>query len=257
MSVDLESRFLREPAVLPGQVALGKLDHIFQQHDEAPMGYWKKPDGHVILSQYGDNGTEKKLDREFVRLGKYGSYASAAIANLKDPLLPLVLAGGLQELPPDQIKLLGWHRVPDRAAKRSHREVDALVQAAMATRGISREEAVLVVMPQLVGFDLTEYTCVSHPGRYFPTEGAKRDHDSVMHKESLQAEATGKAVAAAQGGAAQAAAASSATTDALVALIAQQGEVIAQMRQQLADLTTGASGTGEDSAEPAARRARR
>lgn len=227
---DLEARVtLREPDSLPGQLPLGRIDHLFVAHDDAPMGYWRKPDGWVILSQYGDNGTEKKLDRDFVRLGKYGTYSSSAIAQDKDPLLPLVLKDGLRELPAEQIKNLGWHRVPDRTAKRSHREVHAMVQATMQRQGCSREEAVAVVMPQTQGYDMTDHHCVPCNNRPFPTSAALQNHTTVMHKDALQSESIGKAVAAAHG----AATGASASNEALLALIAQQGDVIAELKARL------------------------
>lgn len=227
---DLEARVtLREPDSLPGQLPLGNVDHLYVAHDDAPMGYWRKPDGWVTLSQYGDNGTEKKLDREFVRLGKYGTYSSSAIARDKDPLLPLVLKGGLCELPAEQVKNLGWHRAPDRTAKRSHREVHAMVQAVMQRQGCSHEEAVVAVMPQLAGVDLKDWECVPCKGRWFPTQGAFENHTTVMHREALQSESIGKAVAAAHG----AATGASASNEALLALIAQQGDVIAELKARL------------------------
>lgn len=256
-SPQLESRFLNEPNNVAGLTTLQKAPEWFAPADDAPMGYWRKPDGHIILSQYGENGTEKKLDRGFERLGaKYGSYASSMMGTLKDPLLPLVLAGGLVELPAEQIKLLGWHRAPDRAAKRSHREVDTLVRAAMAQHGVGREEALLLVMPQLRGYDLADYDCAACPGRHFPTEAAKLAHTTVMHKEAIQSESIGKAVAAAQQGNGGG---GSGDTAALLQIIAQQGDVIAGMKAQLDALTSDAGAPKakrgaktNDATEPAA-----
>ena len=235
MSVDFESRILHEPANVPGQIATGRLDHFFTPHDEAPLGYWRKPNGHIILAQYGENGTEKKLDRGFERLGQqYGSYASAGSRTwnpANDPLYPLVVKGGLRELPGEQIKLLGWHRPPDRTAKASHRAVEEMVQRVVAERRCERGEAVLAVMPQLVGLDLDDYVCAACPGRWFPTEAAMLAHESVMHKDAVQSRSIGSAVAQAQ--ARQGPPVSDASTDALLTLIANQGEMIAAMRAEI------------------------
>lgn len=257
MSLDLEARILHEPA-FAGVNATSAPDW-FAPHDDAPLGYWRKPDGHIILAQYGENGTEKKLDRGFQRLGhQYGSFASAGTRTWTpstDPLYPLVAKGGIREIPGDQLKLLGWHRKPDRNARASHRTVEALVERQMAA-GLSREKALLAVMPQLASVDLTDYDCAACPGRLFPTEAAKIAHTSVVHKEAIQSESIGKAVAAAQSGGGSNADLVAALTDALkglapasgggdssealLSIIEQQGEVIAGMKAQLDALTAKA-----------------
>lgn len=254
MSLDLEARILHEPTTVPGQIATGRID-FFTPHDEAPLGYWRKPNGHIILAQYGENGTEKKLDRGFERLGsKYGSYASAGTRTWNpatDPLYPLVAKGGLREMPGEQIKLLGWHRPPDRTAKASHRAVEEMVQRVVAERRCERIEGVLTVMPQLLGMDLSDYVCAACPGRWFPTEAAMLAHESVMHKDAVQSRSIGSAVAQAQ--ARQGAeAASDASTDALLTLIANQGEMIASMRAEMDALR--AERTDAPAAKPAARK---
>lgn len=226
MSVSLDNRLLVEPSV--DGVTRTAAPSWFAPHDEAPLGYWQKPtDGSVFLAQYGENGLDAKIKRKFRRLDEYGEFASAGTRTwdpTADPFFPLVKRGGLKELPAFQIKELGWHREPSRDARASHRAVEELVRRAMAERSLSRDEALLVVMPQLVGFDLTDWTCVSHPGRFFPTEATKVSHDAVMHKEAIQSESIGRAVASANGGAG---------TEALVALIAQQGDLIADLKARL------------------------
>lgn len=225
MSVSLDNRLLTEPTV-DGVTRTGA-PSWFAPHDEAPMGYWKKPtDGSVFLAQYGENGLDHKLKRDFTRLHQYGEFASAGTRTwdpVSDPFYPLVVKGGLKELPAAQIKELGWHRPPSRDAKASHRAVEQLIRQVMTERSLARDEALLAVMPQLRDVDLTDWTCVSHPGRFFPTEAAKVNHDAVMHKEAIQSESIGRAVASANGGG----------NDALLTLLAQQGDLIADLKARL------------------------
>lgn len=252
MAVDIQTLEGRLAGLADPQIAgVSAVDAVARKwveapSDEAPMGYWKKPnDGYVILAHYGENGTERKMDRGYVRLGaRYGTYSSAAMGELKDPLLGLVMRGGLDQMPAQQIKEIGWHRKPSNAAKRSHRAVEALIERAMADKGLSRDEALLVVMPQLREIDLTDYTCAACRGRWFPTLDAKLSHDSVAHKDQLQAEATGKAVAAANSGGGASA------NEALVALIAQQGDLIAEMKAEIAELRGAKAPKGKGKADP-------
>jgi hypothetical protein len=259
MSVNLDNRLVAEP-IVEGVTRTGA-PSWFAPHDEAPMGYWKKPtDGTVFLAQYGENGLDHKLKRNFTRLHQYGEFASAGTRTwdpMLDPFYPLVMKGGLRELPPEQIKELGWHRVPSRDAKASHRAVEQLIQRVQTERSLSRDEALLAVMPQLKDFDLTDWPCVSHPGRLFPTEAAKISHDSVMHKEAIQSESIGRAVAVANANAN-----ANASSDPLLALIAQQGELIAEMKSKIEVLegakapkgkaVQGQSRPSHDPKEPAA-----
>lgn len=240
MAVSYEDRIVHEPSSVPGLLSTDK-PSWFSPHDEAPLGYWRKPDGYIILSQYGENGTEKKLDRGFERLGsKYGSYASAGTRTWhpsQDPLYPLVAKGGIVEMPAKQIRELGWHRPPDRAAKASHRTLEAQIQRVMQERVLPREEALLVVAPQLRGVDLTDYSCAACPGRWFPSEAAMLAHESVVHRDAVQSRSIGNAVAAAQAGQSGAA-----DQTALLQIIAQQGELIAEMKARLDDLTATKGG---------------
>lgn len=246
MAVDfLNDRLLSEPNVAGvTTVDAVALKWVQAPADEAPMGYWRKPsDGYVFLAMYGENGTERKLDRGFVRLGaRYGTYDSAAMAVLADPLLGLVMRGGLDQLPPRQIRELGWHRVPDRAAKRSHRQVHALVEAAMAKDGLTREQALVAVMPQLQGVDLTDHYCALCPGRIFISAASKTNHDTVMHREQVQSTSIGQAVAAAQGGAG--------SNDVLLSLIAQQGDLIANLTAKIDALETTKAPKGKKADPP-------
>lgn len=235
MSVSPESRILQEPSFAGVASASGAdiAKWLGAPADEAPMGYWRKPDGHVILAHYGENGTEKKLDRGFVRLGmQYGQYSSSAMADLKDPFYGILARGGLKEFPAEQIKLLGWHRPADRNSKRSHRLVSELVERAM-NAGLSRDEALVEVMPQLEGHDLTDYTCAACPGRWFPHKAAALNHEAVMHKDAVQSRSIGEAVAHAQTGNGGGGT-SDAGMDALLQMVATQGELIAGLQAQLA-----------------------
>lgn len=230
MAVDFNRYALAEPNVA-GVTATTAPAWFNAPADDAPMGYWRKPDGHIILSQYGENGTERKLDRGFTRLGaRYGTYSSSAIGESKDPLYPLVAKGGLVEMPAEQIIQLGWHRRPDRNARRSHRLVESLIEQAMQQHGTDRESARLLVMPQLTGHDLTDYLCAACPGRWFTSEGAVLNHESVMHKDAVQSRSIGMAVAQAQGGSAPSIAADN--TSVLLEMIASLQSQVAALQQQ-------------------------
>jgi hypothetical protein len=196
MSVSLDNRLLVEPNVdgvtrtarRPGSPRTTRPRWATGEADRR----------HVFLAQYGENGLDAKLKRKFERLDQYGEFASAGTRTwdpMNDPFYPLVMKGGLRELPrrADQGAGLAPRAVPRRQGVPSGRRGAGPAgddrAVARPGRGAAGRDA---AAPD---FDLTDWTCVSHPGRFFPTEGAKVNHDAVMHKEAIQSESIGRAVA--------------------------------------------------------------
>lgn len=159
----------------------------------APLGYWRIADnrmtrGRITLLPYGHNSMER-IERGYLALRRYGTYKSDGGASAwkpgNDPFLGIVQAGGLAEFDAQQLIDLGWYRKPGRNAKSSHLEVWKKVTAAME-QGLSQEDAVLKVMPQLEGRDLGEYQCELCPDRVFASRTLLRRHESMSHPEDVR-----------------------------------------------------------------------
>lgn len=159
----------------------------------AALGYWRVPDdrmprGRITLLQYGHNSMER-IDRGHQRLPRYGTYKSDGGAGAwkpwQDPFLGIVQRDGLREFDAQQLIELGWYRAPGRLAKSSHRELWKKVTAAMDL-GLTQEDAVIHVMPQLAGHDLGEYRCEICPDRVFSSTQLLRRHEALSHPEDVR-----------------------------------------------------------------------
>jgi hypothetical protein len=159
----------------------------------APIGYWRIPDdrmprGRITMLQYGQNALER-IEREAgVQLRNYGTYKSdggiGAWKPWTDPFLGIVQRNGLAEFDAQQIVDLGWHRPPTRQSKDSHRAAWKPVQA-LIDDGMSQDDAVKTVMPQLRGRTLKDYICEFCPSRRFNTLANLKSHESLMHKDHV------------------------------------------------------------------------
>lgn len=155
-------------------------------------GYWRKPDGWIRLSQYGQNSMDA-LMRGHTMLPRYGQFAPPGAAGPNDPLrfdplYMLVRNGGAHEVPPEQVQNLRWHRRPQPNAKPSHKLLWERVSDAL-TRGLDEADAVETALPQLRGTDWRTWQdvkCQFCPGRVFNNSDDVARHESVMHQEDVR-----------------------------------------------------------------------
>lgn len=179
----------------------------------AGVAYFRVPDrrmarGRITLLENGQNATERVMYRDYQLLRQYGSYHGANHVGdwqRNDVYLGIVLDGGLGEFDAEQVQELCWYVRPGRDASESHRVIWQQIDRLIA-QGMSEQDAVLAVLPQMAGRDLAEYTCEAcGTDRHFPGPDALRQHRSVMHKEDVQTlgtrDAIAQALTAAGGGA--------------------------------------------------------
>ena len=178
--------------------------------DEA--AYWKKPaddpsePGFVTVLQIGKNTMDRFYMNWQPLVQKYGAFNLAQGKGSKeqpgwrvesDPFLRIVhKVGGLSEFPAAQIIKLGWHRRPMRASYQTHKfiwqQVDQRIEA-----GMDEDAAIRAVFPQLEGLPLETWTCEFCPDRRFNEHVHLQKHESVQHKDQVQARETRNAIATA------------------------------------------------------------
>lgn len=182
-------RIQREPRVWRDPVRAGVA--YFRAPDE------RMPRGRIILQQNGQNATERVMYRGWTMLRQYGDYHGAghpADWQHTDPHLAIIQRGGIVEFDAPQILDLQWHYRPGPGATRSHlllwREIDRLID-----QGMTEDDAVATVMPQVAGVDRTVRTCEAcGPDRRFRDAESVRAHRSVMHPDDVQAVGTREAI---------------------------------------------------------------
>lgn len=170
----------------------------------AGLSYYRMPDrrmprGRIVLLQNGMNAMEMIQYRDRQALGRYGGYHGANQINdwqRTDPYLGIVQRGGIHEFDAEQILEMQWQFPPGQDAGGAHRFLWERIGGLMRA-GLSQDDAILNVMPQLAGHDLNDYPCALCPGRHFTKPEHRDAHRSVMHKENVQTEGTRDAVAAA------------------------------------------------------------
>jgi hypothetical protein len=168
----------------------------------AGVSYFRVPDrrmprGRITLLENGQNATERVMYREYQILQRYGGYRGANHPGdwqRTDVYLAIVMQGGLHEFDPEQILEMTWHVRPNNDSSRSHRVIWEKIDALIAS-GLSEQQAIVAVFPQLDGRDLTPAFCEACPGRLFKDAEAVRGHRSVMHKEDVQTMGTRDAIA--------------------------------------------------------------
>lgn len=210
MAIDMRER-LAALAESPSVEGLQEIDAAVQRTADnwtdpvrAGVMYFRVPDkrmprGRITLLQNGMNAMEMVQYRDYQMLSRYGGYKSAnQISDWQrnDPYLGIVQRGGIHEFGPEQIISQQWHFKPGRDALGSHRFIWESIET-RRRQGLSDEESILAVMPQLVGFDLKSYACDFCPGRAFTSEQSVRNHESVMHKEDVRSRETRDSVSSA------------------------------------------------------------
>lgn len=208
------------------------------QRGSAPYCYWRKPErvdpdtgavtpGDIVFGQAGANGVRTKTRLRFIMLPQYGEYpfnsGRGGWDPLIDPYLRLLEKGGIREFSAAQIKEHQWHIRPHRVLRR---QIEAYEQ-----QGLSREQALLQVMPQLAGEDLTVHRCPSSGcPRTFISQSHVDKHAGIAHKEELRNRDLQNAIAKAITGSAE----GSATAFRDVILILGQNQE--QARREMADM---------------------
>lgn len=212
MAIDARDR-IREMELIPDiqgvtDAALERIQRVPEKWSDpvrAGVSYFRIPDdrmerGRITLMQNGQNATERVMYRDYQLLRRYGGYHGAshpADWQRNDVYLGIIMDGGLGEFDAEQIIDMTWHCRPGRTASDSHRHIwrsiDRLIE-----RGASEEDAVLTIMPQLMGRDLSRHTCEKcGPERLFRDAESVRHHRAVMHKDDVQTLGTRDAIAAA------------------------------------------------------------
>ena len=222
-------------------------------------GYWRKPDGWVRLSQYGQNSMDALL-RGHQMLPRYGQFSPPGGAGpsdplRNDPLVMLVRNGGAHEVLPVQVQSLGWHRRPTASAKGSHHLVWQAVETAIA-RGMDEQDAIEQALPQLTGSGWREWVdhlCQFCPQRVFNSAEDVARHESVMHKEDVRTRELKESISAAlkEGGGQQ-----NALMDVVVTLLARMGDQNQESRDQVNALVAALSEQKAEAAETPAKQRR-
>jgi hypothetical protein len=231
MTVDIHERIRAIESVEPVQgvhdLAPERADRTarnWQDPVRAGVSYFRVPDrrtarGRITLLENGANAMERVMYREYVMLQRYGGYHGAnhpADWQRNDPYLGIIQRGGIHEFDAEQILDLTWQYRPGREATQSHRilweQIDALI-----AQGVPEADAILTVIPQLAGRDLTIQTCEAcGPDRRFRDAESVRQHRSIMHKDDVQTVGTRDAIA-------QALQSSGGNMDQLITVMAQLG----------------------------------
>jgi hypothetical protein len=168
----------------------------------AGVSYFRIPDrrmprGRITLLENGQNAMERVMFREYVILQRYGGYHGAnhpADWQRNDVYLGIIQRGGLHEFDAEQIVELTWHYRPGREATQSHRLIWAEIDK-MIAQGIAEPDAIVAVIPQVAGRDLTIQTCEAcGPDRRFKDAESVRQHRAIMHKEDVQTVGTRDAI---------------------------------------------------------------
>lgn len=154
------------------------------------QGYWRKPDGTITFGAFTVNGLRTLTRKKFMPLYEYPQFTNDPNKAMRwdpmhDPYRLMLEAGGIKEFGLEQIVELGWHRKP-------HRVLQAQIDKLRAT-GVSAQEALETVIPQLRGFTRTDVPCPLCPGRVFNSEEELSSHD-ILHKEDVQTRRLGDAI---------------------------------------------------------------
>lgn len=210
MAVDIHARMRAmedlEPVQGLSEIGAERADRTARNWSDpvrAGVSYFRIPDrrmerGRITLMENGQNAMERVMYREYVMLQRYGGYHGAshpADWQRVDVYLGIIQRGGIHEFDAQQIIDLCWHYRPGRDATDSHRliwrDIDRYID-----QGMSEQDAVYTVMPQLVGRDLTIQTCEAcGPERRFSTAESVRQHRAIMHKADVQTLGTRDAIA--------------------------------------------------------------
>lgn len=210
MAVDIQARMRAledlEPVQGLSEIGAERADRTARNWTDpvrAGVSYFRIPDrrmerGRITLMENGANAMERVMYREYTMLQRYGGYHGAshpADWQRVDVYLGIIQRGGLHEFDAQQIIDLCWHYRPGRDATDSHRliwrDIDRLID-----QGLSEQDAVYTVMPQMAGRDLTIQTCEAcGPERRFSTAESVRQHRAIMHKADVQTLGTRDAIA--------------------------------------------------------------
>jgi hypothetical protein len=148
--------------------------------------------------QTGQNGMRTNAGKGMLFLSRYPQVklngGAGAHNMLTDPYGPMLAAGGVTEFTVAQVLELGWHRRPHPLLER---QVAALVQT-----GLSRDEAIRRVIPQLASATWEDHPCPHCRGRVFNTAAELGNHE-IMHADEKRDRRLSDAMSRAMGAASE------------------------------------------------------
>ena len=145
------------------------------------LGYYRQPNGWITASPQSDLDQLKYMRKGWEPLAQYGIVSITCEYDVDHPLEALFLAGGAKELPLEQIIAMGFHLNPPLLPSCGKR-IDQTHKRHKATCFANQQP---VTFPQLDELDeIPEgFQCRFCERSPFPTEQARDQHETVMHKE--------------------------------------------------------------------------
>ena len=158
-------------------------------------GYYRQPNGWITVSVTSPMEKLAYLEEGW-QLLPYGVFDMTTGYTADHPFELLFINGGAKELPVDQVIAMGFHYKPPKIPR---------CRMAIDQRHKKHKPScfpfVPVQFPQLEGVDAREWLCNfdtcgrSVAGDGFPTNAAKNQHESVMHREEKNNIRTGQVLA--------------------------------------------------------------
>src|SRR3990167_2148230 len=154
-------------------------------------GYYRQPNGWLTVSPITELEQLHYVSEGWTRLGSYGLVEMTSVYMANHPFEPLFQRGGAKEMCREQIIESGFHLKPPmvpvcgKVIDQYHRSHGSDCWAG----------AQPVVFPQLQGETFSGLDCRLCDRKGFPTERARDQHESVMHKEEKGDIRTGKVLA--------------------------------------------------------------
>jgi hypothetical protein len=176
--------------------AEGEGDHPSSLPDIGLSGYWKKPNGEIVLLDSGPNGMQAYTRKRWMLLPEYGQWSLSPQRGwqpMTDPYRKILEFGGIREFTREQIVELHWHTRPHPVLQR---KIDVFVQS-----GMDKRAALDAVIPQLAGYEWEVFRC-GNPAcrdRAFNSESELRGHE-VLHREDVRTREMSNAISTAISG---------------------------------------------------------
>ena len=154
-------------------------------------GYYRQSNGWITASPATDQDELKYRREGWEPLPQYGRFDMGTAYAADHPLEALFMLGGARELCLEQIVESGFHLNPPviptcgKPPTQYHKRHTAICMA----------RAKPVLFPQLDGQELQSYQCRFCDRPPFPSERARGQHESVMHKDEKSDIRTGQTLA--------------------------------------------------------------
>lgn len=171
--------------------AVAEAEHQGIPRIKATYGYYRQPNGWITLSPAADLDELKYIRRGWTPLRQYGRVEMTSPYAVDHPLEALFMAGGVRELPREQVIMQALHlnslMIPgcNKPLSQFHKRHTAACMA----------NAYELTFPQLGPGDMKSYQCRFCDRDPFSTEKAQLQHEGVAHKEEKGDISTGNALA--------------------------------------------------------------